>query len=424
MHQLAISSDTGTAAIIFQYTVISGHNTGDLNYVGTGSLTPSGGSITATGGTALANLVLPSTTSADSLGGTSAVIVDTILPTVTITNADTADGTTTNAGTITYTATFSEDVTNFDAVSDITVSGTAGPTVAEPTGSGDTYTFTVTATTDGTVVVSIPAGAATDTAGNANTASGMYTVTVDTGGSSVLLSTATSDDGKQNTNTISYIAVFNDPTTNFVLEDIVVTGTASGGSPTASNFVATSPTAYTFDVVTTGDGTVIVTIPANVATDPAGNGNDASRVYIVTVDTIAPTVILSSTTPDGSIHNANTITYTATFSEDVTGFDAVSDITVSGTAGPTVAALAGSGDTYTFTVTTTTDGTVTVSIPADAATDAAEDAAVGEVGNGNTASGDYTVTVDTALDLMHNWRICRQAVHTTQATQIRHHRNI
>ena len=361
------SSGTGTAAIIFQYDVISGHNTDDLSYVGTISLTLNSGTIVAVDDGAIANLVLPPITSSDSLGGGSAVIVDTVVPTVTITNADTDDNGTTASNTITYTATFSEDVTGFDDASDITVSGDAGPTAAAPTGSGDTYTFTVTATTDGTVVVSIPTGAATDPAENGNTVSEDYTVTVDTTAPGVTLSSTTTitNGGTQNTATVSYTATFDMAVTEFAVSDITVTGTASGGSPTASNFVATSPTVYTFDVVTTDDGTVIVTIPANVATDAAGNDNTVSATYTVTVDTTGPTVILSSDTSSGGTQNTATVSYTATFSEPVMGF-VIGDIGVTGTASDNSPAASGllptSTSVYTFDVATTGDGTVQIAI--------------------------------------------------------------
>jgi hypothetical protein len=76
-----------------------------------------------------------------------------------------------SADTITFTATFSEDVTGFDG-SDVTLSGTAGATTATVSGGPSTYTIQVSGmTTYGTVIASIAAGVATDAAGNLNTAS-------------------------------------------------------------------------------------------------------------------------------------------------------------------------------------------------------------------------------------------------------------
>ncbi len=90
------------------------------------------------------------------------VILDVTPPTVAL-SSSTSDPTT---GPINVTATFSESVSNF-ILSDISVTnGTAG-TFA---GSGTTYTFVVTPTTNGTVTINILTGVATDAAGNPNVA--------------------------------------------------------------------------------------------------------------------------------------------------------------------------------------------------------------------------------------------------------------
>ncbi len=78
---------------------------------------------------------------------------------------------------ILFTAIFSSPVTGFgDAAADVTLSGTAGPrtvTVTEAApNDGTTYTVAVSGMTEsGTVIASIPAGAAVDAQNNANAAS-------------------------------------------------------------------------------------------------------------------------------------------------------------------------------------------------------------------------------------------------------------
>ena len=79
----------------------------------------------------------------------------------------------TSASPINFTLTFSETVTGFTA-GDISFAGsTAGGTLtAAVTGTGPTYNVAVSGMTGtGNVVVSVPAGAATDAAGNASLAS-------------------------------------------------------------------------------------------------------------------------------------------------------------------------------------------------------------------------------------------------------------
>ncbi|HEX8264110.1 MAG TPA: Ig-like domain-containing protein [Pyrinomonadaceae bacterium] len=102
--------------------------------------------------------------------------IDTIAPSVTINQAanqpDPAVG---NSAVIHFTVVFSEPVSGFTN-SDVTISGTAGATTVVVTqiapNDGTTYDVAVSGMTQaGTVIASIPAGAAQDAATNGNTAS-------------------------------------------------------------------------------------------------------------------------------------------------------------------------------------------------------------------------------------------------------------
>ena len=85
--------------------------------------------------------------------------------------------------------------------------------------------------------------------------------------------------------TLNYTVTFSEPVSNFAVGDITVTGTANGGSPAASNF-AGSGTTYTFDVVKgSSDGTVVVSVAANTATDSSDNDNLTSNTYTLTIHT-------------------------------------------------------------------------------------------------------------------------------------------
>ena len=120
-------------------------------------------------------------TSANRLGGTGSgngnftgqsYTIDKTQPSVTI-NQAAGQADPTSASPINFTVTFSETVTGFTA-SDISFAGsTAGGTLtAAVTGTGPTYNVAVSGMTGtGNVVVSVPAGAATDAAGNASLAS-------------------------------------------------------------------------------------------------------------------------------------------------------------------------------------------------------------------------------------------------------------
>ena len=101
--------------------------------------------------------------------------LDTVLPTVNITGP-----TGTQTGVFEITITFSEAVTDF-AQTDISLTGsTATATVTDFTAVSSTkYTAEITPTTQGDVVISVPANAAQDSATNGNTVSDTLTVAVD-----------------------------------------------------------------------------------------------------------------------------------------------------------------------------------------------------------------------------------------------------
>jgi hypothetical protein len=137
---------------------------------------------------------------------------------------------------------------------------------------------------------------------------------------------------------------------------------------------------------------VIVSVAAGVATDAAGNDNTASDSCTFTIETVSPTVTITSSSGDsGDNTSSTTLSYTVTFSESTSNFT-IEDITVTGTANggsPEASNFAGSGTTYTFDVVKgSSDGTVIISIAAGVATDAA--------GNDNTASNTYTLTIETS----------------------------
>ncbi|MDC1136726.1 Ig-like domain-containing protein [Nitrosopumilus sp.] len=323
------------------------------------------------------------------------VFVDITSPTTVITSSSGSTGSTIADTTLSYTVTFSESVSNF-VVGDITVTGTANsgsPAASNFAGSGATYTFDVVkGSSDGTVVVSVAAGTATDAAGNDNIASNTYTLTIDTVNPTTAITSNTSScDSTISDTTLSYTVTFSESVSNFVVGDITVTGTANSGSPAASNFAGSGAT-YTFDVVRgSSDGTVVVSVAAGTATDVSNNSNIVSNTCTLTIDTVHPIpTITSSTDSNGSTVSDLTLSYIVTFSKPVSNF-VVGDITVTGTANsgsPAASNFTGSGTTYTFDVVKgSSDGIVVVSVAANTTTDDSD--------NDNLASNVYTMTIDT-----------------------------
>src|SRR5439155_8211561 len=86
-----------------------------------------------------------------------------------------------NNSSINFTVVFNESVTGFTAATDVTTSGTAtfGTKTVTITGSGTTYNVAIGGmNATGTVIAAVISGAATDAAGNANTASTSTDATV------------------------------------------------------------------------------------------------------------------------------------------------------------------------------------------------------------------------------------------------------
>lgn len=204
----------------------------------------------------------------------SVLTIDRVQPSLTLTSA-TSDPF--NAATFSVTATFSESVTGFE-LSDINITNGIASSLS---GSGTTYTFTVTPSAQGLVTVAVGTGVAQDSAGNTNTAATNLTRAYDSVQPSLSLSSAAND--PFNSATISVTATFSESVTGFALSDISVTnGVASS--------LSGSGTTYTFTVTPSGQGLVTVAVGAGVAQDPTGNINTAATNITRTYDSIVPTI--------------------------------------------------------------------------------------------------------------------------------------
>ena len=239
------------------------------------------------------------------------------------------------------------------------------------------------------MILKVPAGFAKDSLNNLNIESDTYTVPVDWEDPTVTID-APSD---IQSGGFDVTITFSEAVTGFTpSDDILLSGTAPATAALKSG--SDSDSVYTVTITPTDDGSVIIRVRSSAVEDNAGNGNTASQSPhpSVTVDLTAPTVTIAGVpaTPTSSA-----FTVTITFNEAVTGFEA-SDITLTttlteGTGNATASIESGSdGDSeYTVKITPPANvvGEIAVSVPANAAKDAAE--------NDNTASSESTVPVDT-----------------------------
>jgi LPXTG-motif cell wall-anchored protein len=301
---------------------------------------------------------------------------------------------------IMYDVVFSEPVTGFDS-SDVNLFGTALPTTAVVTGSGANYTVAVS----GMSQIGLVQADILDDAANAVAAPNLPNDA----------STSTNDDvvfypesatpgvtieqpaGELDPDTaliVSYAVTFSEPVTGFDASDIVLSGTAVA---TAVADVGPSVDGVHFDVSVTGmssSGTVIASIVAGAALSVALNAPTTAstsvdnQVTFVLGPVFVPSVTIDQAAGQADPTAASPVLFTAIFDGSVTGFTA-SDVVLGGTAGATTAAISGSGPNYTIAVSGMThSGTVTASIPADAAQAVAIPTA------GNTASTSTDNQVD------------------------------
>jgi len=371
-------SGSGTSALVFRYTVVSGNTDSDGVALGT-SMDLNGGTIKDAAGN-------NATLTLNSVGSTTSVLVDAIVPSVSSINRQTPSEAATNASSVVFRVTFSESVTGVDA-SDFALTKTSlanGSIASVSPISGLIYDVTVnTVAGSGTLRLDLNSSGTSiiDATGNA-IATGYtsgQTYTVDTTAPSVTITSAATSN--TNTSPIPVTITFSESVTGFAVEDITV------GNGTAGNFRDVNGTTYSADITPSGQGTVTVDVTASVAQDVAGNNNTVATQLSRTYDSIAPTLTITST-PSSST-NISPVPVTITFSENVTGF-AIEDITAgNGTAGHFVAV---SGTEYTATITPNGQGAVTVDVAANVAQDAA--------GNKNTAATQlsriYDITAPTA----------------------------
>ncbi len=297
---------------------------------------------------------------------------DTAAPTVLIT--DNVEGVAN--GDVTFTFTFSEAIGDFTA-GDITVSGGTKGTFSMV--NETTYNLVVSPTgTSGTINVSVPAGAATDSAGNGNLAAGPVSQEFNTAGLTLNITDNTAGIA---TGAVLFTFTFTQDVNGFTADDINLSAGDKGA------FTVASASQYTLLVTPPANqsGTITVTVAAGAATAVSGGaGNLAPAPYPQAFDTAAPTLEIISNT--STLKAGDTASITFNFSEAVSNFT-LDDVSVSG---GSLSALTGSGSSFTATFTPAANSTsnTSISVASGTFTDLA--------GNANaTASNTLAFTVDT-----------------------------
>jgi large repetitive protein len=399
--QAGYTGGSGTNALTFAYTVVAGNSDMDGITLGT-AVQLNGGTIKDVAANN-ANLAL------NSVGNTTGVFVNTSIPWVVI------GGSVVLNAPFTANVVFGEAVTGFD-ISDFQL---INATVSNlQTTDNITYTVLITPTAQGTVSVTVPANAAVNIGGNGNTASAPLTWIYDATPSVITSVTVPANGYYKAGDVLNFTVNFD--------ENVKVTGAPTlpviiGSTTVQAAYVSgTNTSALTFSyTVVDGDLDMDgISFGASLALnggtikDISGNDanlaiNNAGNTTNVKVNTTHATVVLSTTA--ASRVNAP-FTVTVTFSEAVTGLT-VADFT---TANATVSNLQTTDNiTYTVSVAPAADGSVSVSLPADAAVNVAS--------NGTKASNTITVTRDATAPVItaaQNFNILQNSTAGTQIGQV------
>jgi hypothetical protein len=170
---------------------------------------------------------------------------------------------------------------------------------------GDSVVLTIRVTPDSSGVITnhVVVSAATSDPNTANnSAAEDSTVTVpDTTPPAVTINQAAGQADPTSASPINFTVVFTEPVTGFATGDVTLAGTAGATTATVTESAPNDGTTFTVAVTgLAGNGTVIASIAAGVATDAAGNPNSASA-------STDNTVTYNATTPTAGIAVTQTV---------------------------------------------------------------------------------------------------------------------
>ncbi len=315
-----------------------------------------------------------------SAGTTPAINIDTLAPGVVITSDSSAliSGQTAN-----ITFTFSEVPAGFTAADVVTSGGTLGSVIATADPKVYTAIFTPTADVEtGVASITVAQGLFTDAAGNQGGAAATPLITFDTLTPTLAITSNVAAVKAGETAIITF--TFNETPVGFADGDIVTTGGVLGALAATAN-----PLVYTAiftPAAATATGTASITVAHGAYTGVAGNLGGAGTTPSISIDTLAPALVISSDV--ASLNVGQTATITFTFSETPVGFAAADVVTTGGTLG----ALTATANPLVYTaIFTPTDGTFAGNASITVASGLYADAAGNLGGPGSTPS----ISIDT-----------------------------
>jgi hypothetical protein len=312
-------------------------------------------------------------------GSTPSITIDTIAPTITITCSASA----LKIGeTATVTFKFSEAPIGFTN-EDVTLVGGTLNALTVDTNDASIYTAIFTPAVDSKTAASITVSAGyTDEAGNAGIAGITPSITIDTIAPTVAITGSASALKIGETAVITF--TFSEAPVDFTTDDVAVAGgmlsalTVDGGD--AKIYTAT----FTPAVNSTDPASITV---GESYTDAAGNAGVAGVTPSITIDTIAPTLTITSDVTVLKIGETAVITFT--FSEAPVGFT-TSDVDLAGS-GTLSTVTVDETDPTIYTATFTPSSNTTAAASITVTTDYTDTA-----GNPGVAGATPVIAIDTA----------------------------
>ncbi|OFX29031.1 MAG: hypothetical protein A2W92_05345, partial [Bacteroidetes bacterium GWA2_42_15] len=340
------ASGSGTATLTFNYTVVAGHSSTDLDYSATNSLALNSGTIKDAAGNN-ATLTLPTVGGASSLGGQKNIVIDGVAPTVSSVSSSTANGTYGLGEVISITVTFSEAVTVTGTPQleletgpvDRTVNYTSGTTTNALTFSYTTQAGDESSDLDykATGSLALNSGTIKDAAGN------NATLTLATPGAAgslgankaiviqafptVTLSVSSSSIA-ENAGTSTITATLSQTSSQDVIVSLAYSGTATNGTDynstastsitiPAGNTSANASVGITATQDTDAEGNQTIVIDISGVSKGTESGTQQQTITILD-DDVATVTSVSSSTTNGSYNAGDAITINVSFNFAVT----------------------------------------------------------------------------------------------------------
>ncbi|MBC3832165.1 DUF4347 domain-containing protein [Undibacterium amnicola] len=380
-------SGSNSSALTFRYTIANGNT--DTNGITLGtSIAANGGNITDVAGN-------NATLTLNSVGSTVGILVDGVAPSVLSINR--VSSTPTNASTVDFQITFSENIANGGvSLGDFALfgTGTANGNIASVFGSNSTWTVRVDSISgDGTLRLDLKSSGTgiTDSAGNA--IAGGYTsgqiYTIDRV-MPMVSSIAPTDLVSTNAASCSFTVTFSENVSGVDITDFVVTATNTASASIAS--IAGSGKIYTVVLNNVaGDGNLRLDLKSSGTNIVDMQGNTISTGFTngstIAVDRIAPTLANPIEISDTVLKIGDASTMTINFTEAVVNLDASDFNFSSGSLSNFVSSNGG----LTWTATVTPNSNVNAASNSITLNHAGFNDLAGNAGSGSTTSSSFAI---------------------------------